>query len=126
MGGLTCAAALARRGKKICLYERNPSLGGYQATYRKKGFVIEPCLHIMAEAGPEGVLTQLLDDLGLGQKIEFSRFSPTSQFIFPDRTVTVPKDGEDFLGLLKSHFPVDAEVTGVWVMTGAVSTGVLH
>ncbi len=108
LGGLTCGAALTRRGKKTLLLERNPSLGGYQATYKRSGFVIEPCLHMMAEGGPEGALTRLLEHLALKQKVRFSRFDPTSHFVFPDRTVRVPKEVSEFVSMLKGMFPNEA------------------
>lgn len=108
LGGLTCAAALARKGRRILLVEKNPVLGGAQATYKRGGFVIEPCLHVMVEAGPTGALARLLEGLGLGESVAFSRFSPTSQFVFPDRTVTVPAEGKGYLEALKGLFPGEA------------------
>lgn len=108
LGGLTCAAALAKRRKKVLLLEKNPVLGGTQATYRRGGFVIEPCLHVMVEAGPQGSLSRLLQELGLGEEIEFSRFQPTSQFVFPDRTITIPSDSGEYLARLKGLFPHEA------------------
>lgn len=108
LGGLTCAAALARGGKTVLLLEKNPVLGGYQATYQRKGFTIEPCLHVMVEAGRDGSIQQILSELGVAEEIEFSRFDPASQFIFPDLNIRIPPDRNDFLALLKNRFPDEA------------------
>jgi len=124
LGGLTCAAALAKKGRRILLLERNPVLGGYQATYKRSGFTIEPCLHVMAEAGPDGSVSQLLRELGLGGEIAFSRFNPTSQFIFPDRTLAIPSDGQEFLGLLKDLFPHESSgIDGIFDCMNGISRG---
>ena len=111
LGGLSCAATLAKKGKTVLLLEKNPVLGGYQATYRRKGFIIEPCLHVMVEAGRNGSIYQILSELGVAEEIEFSRFDPTSQFIFPDLNIRIPPDRGDFLALLKNQFP--HEVGGI-------------
>ncbi len=108
LGGLACAATLAKKGKTVLLLEKNPALGGYQATYKKKGFTIEPCLHVMLEVGRDGSIYQILSELGVENEIEFSRFDPTSQFIFPDLNIKIPPDRRDFLALLKNQFPHEA------------------
>ena len=42
IGGLTVAALLAARGMSVCLFERQPQVGGCVANFEFQGYTIEP------------------------------------------------------------------------------------
>ena len=44
LGGLTAAALLAKAGRKVCVIERNHSVGGAASAFRKGALTIEPAL----------------------------------------------------------------------------------
>ena len=45
LGGLTAAALLAKAGRKICVLERNHSVGGAASAFKRGALTIEPALH---------------------------------------------------------------------------------
>ena len=49
LGGLTAAALLAKAGRKVCVIERNHSVGGAASAFRKGALTIEPALHQTAD-----------------------------------------------------------------------------
>ena len=49
LGGLTAAALLAKRGRKVCVIERNHSVGGAASAFKKGALTIEPALHQTAD-----------------------------------------------------------------------------
>lgn len=109
LGGLVSAAALAVKGKKILLLEKGHMVGGYQIFFKRDKFIIEPCLHICAEAGEGNTVRQILAALDLADVVEFSRFDPVSQFVFPDGAITIPSDYRSYIELLKNKFPEEAD-----------------
>ena len=49
LGGLTAAALLAKAGRKVCVIERNHSVGGAASAFKKGALTIEPALHQTAD-----------------------------------------------------------------------------
>ena len=49
LGGLTAAALLAKRGRSVCVIERNHSVGGAASVFKNGDLTIEPALHQTAD-----------------------------------------------------------------------------
>jgi len=49
MGGMTCALALARKGKKVEIIEQGSKLGGYLSYFKRNNFLFEACLHVFGD-----------------------------------------------------------------------------
>ena len=49
MGGMTCALALARKGKTVELIEQGSNIGGYLTYFKRKDFLMEACLHVFGD-----------------------------------------------------------------------------
>jgi len=77
LGGLTAAALLAKAGRKVCVIERNHSVGGAASAFKKGALTIEPALHQTADPrDPREPKHAILAALGLIDEIEWVAVSP--------------------------------------------------
>ena len=77
LGGLTAAALLAKTGRKVCVIERNHSVGGAASAFKKGALTIEPALHQTADPhDPAEPKHAILKELGLLDEIEWVAVSP--------------------------------------------------
>ena len=77
LGGLTAAALLAKAGRKVCVVERNHSVGGAASAFKKGALTIEPALHQTADPrDPGDPKHPILKELGLLDEIEWIPVSP--------------------------------------------------
>jgi len=77
LGGLTAAALLANSGRKVCVIERNHSVGGAASAFKKGALTIEPALHQTADPrDPDEPKHAILKELGLLDEIEWVPVSP--------------------------------------------------
>ncbi len=71
MGGLACAAALARTGHAVLVVEQHHVAGGLTQTFTRSGFRWDVGVHYLGEMGPDGETRMLLDWL-TGGAIQFN------------------------------------------------------
>jgi phytoene dehydrogenase-like protein len=71
MGGLACAAALAKTGHKVLVLERHSRAGGLTQTFERDGFTWDVGVHYLGEVEPGGAARHVLDWLCDGA-IEFA------------------------------------------------------
>jgi prolycopene isomerase len=83
--------------------------GGYAHEFKRRGFRFEVALHALDGAGPGGWLHPMLEDLGVLDRVEFTRLDPFYTARFPDYEITVPADLPGYTSELKSTFPDEAE-----------------
>jgi phytoene dehydrogenase-like protein len=77
LGGLTAAALLAKAGRKVCVIERNHSLGGAASAFKQGALTIEPSLHQTADPrDPREPKHAILNEIGLLDEIEWIAVSP--------------------------------------------------
>ena len=77
LGGLTAAALLSKAGKKVCVLERNHSIGGAASAFKSGALRIEPSLHQTADPNdPQEPKRAILEELGLLHDIEWLPISP--------------------------------------------------
>jgi phytoene dehydrogenase-like protein len=77
LGGLTVAALLAKAGRKVCVIERNHSVGGAASAFKKGALTIEPALHQTADPHyPGDPKHAILKELGLIDEIEWIPIAP--------------------------------------------------
>ncbi len=77
LGGLTAAALLAKNGRKVCVIERNHSVGGAASAFRKGALTIEPALHQTADPrDPTETKHAILTELGILDEIEWVPVRP--------------------------------------------------
>lgn len=77
LGGLTAGALLAKSGRKVCVLERNHTLGGAASVFKSGALRIEPSLHQTADPrDPDEPKHAILKELGLLDEIEWVPVSP--------------------------------------------------
>src|SRR5271165_2962240 len=77
LGGLTAGALLAKRGRKVCVIERNFSVGGAASAFKKGTLTIEPALHQTADPHwPGDPKHAILVELGLLDEIDWVPVGP--------------------------------------------------
>jgi len=77
MGGLTCAALLAKAGKKVLVLEQHDQAGGCCHTFIEKGYEFDVGIHYVGECANNTITHTLLDQITEGQL----GFNPVEQEI---------------------------------------------
>lgn len=110
LGGLSCAAAFARKGFKVAVFEKHDRPGGYATTFKRPGgFEFDVSLHSTAVGERDG-LHNLIPGFPEITDVEFVPHPNLFRLILPDYDITVPqRDPEAFIGILAGHFPEERE-----------------
>jgi len=125
MGGMSCAAALAKTKKRVLLLEQHYIPGGFTQTFSRKGFVWDAGVHCIGEMGERGLPGKILRWLS-NQQIEWKSLGPVYEtFHFPSETQTksngksasefkieFPDNYADFRRNLEERFPDEKEAIG--------------
>ena len=76
IGGLTLGALLAQAGEKVIIFEQHYVPGGYGHTFRQGRFSFCAELHYVWDCGVGERVYQMLEKLGLEEKVRFHRLDP--------------------------------------------------
>lgn len=117
VGGLICGTCLAKNGFKVLVVEKHYKPGGCVSSGKRKGFNFDYGAHIFGSCNSHGILSYYLSALGI-RDIDFIRIDPTERFIFPDQTIEVPQDIDEYIELLKRLYP--KETNGIEAFFDAV------
>ncbi len=109
IGGMSCAAALAKYGKRVCVLERHYIPGGFTHMFGRKGFRWDVGVHAIGEMRKGDIPASILAWLGNG-KIEMTSLgNPYDRFHFEDGFVVEFADSkEGYVAMLKGTFPEQA------------------
>jgi prolycopene isomerase len=128
VGGLTCAALLARAGLRALIIEQHYMVGGYCSTFRRAGFTFDAATHFYPLLGnPNTITGRLIRDLGVEQ--DWIKLNPVDRFHAPDGwTFDVPADFDTYLSRLIAEFPHEADrIRGFFALVrGAYRAGLLQ
>ncbi|MBD3344579.1 MAG: FAD-dependent oxidoreductase, partial [Chitinivibrionales bacterium] len=106
IGGLTCAAFLARAGMKVLVLEKHSKIGGYAHNFKRKKFRFESGIHSIP-LSDNGMIMHLLNLLGVGDKIEPIPLSSMYDFSVPGFSWSVPMEKDRIMQSLLRDFPND-------------------
>ena len=109
IGGLTAAAALAKRGRRVLVLERHSQLGGMTQTFRRREYTFAPAVHYIGGAGdapgPDNQFGRILRWLTDGQLRFASVGSPYDVVRFPGFEFPIETTREAYIARLKALFP---------------------
>jgi all-trans-retinol 13,14-reductase len=118
LGGLTCGAYLCAMGKKTLVLEAHYVAGGNSQAFRRNlhgnEYEFDVGVHYIGECGPDGLITRLLNGLGLAERIVFRPLEPDgySTLHFPDLVFRVPASWDRYRARLLETFPTEKEPLG--------------
>ena len=109
IGGLTAAALVAARGRRVCLLEREPEAGGLAAPFDRAGYRFEPGAGLYAGWGPGDLHARVFAELPVPAP-EAREVSPAYVVRLPDGAdVRVGGPPEEFADALRAAFPECAD-----------------
>jgi all-trans-retinol 13,14-reductase len=115
MGGMSCAAALARTGHKVLLLEQYSEIGGQSISFSRDGFSWDVGLHYVGGLGPGEPDRAVLDWLSEG-RIEFAPIGPVYDTVHFPGGFTLPLSRPEAAQRLdlKHRFPNCAGEIDAW------------
>ena len=109
LGGLCCAAYLARQGIPVTVVEQHAIPGGYATSFDRAGgkFTFEVSLHGTSINNNAGA--RMLENLGVLERLQLVELPEIYRLKTPGLDISVPqKDPEAYIRLLTKHFPAEA------------------
>ncbi len=111
IGGLSAAALLAKRGRKVIVFEQHSLAGGFCTSWERvvrRGserwrYVFDAGVHDVSGLGERGPVRNLQRQLGINEEIDWRLMS--HEYILGDIRLTVPHDPDEFVRVLGEHFP---------------------
>jgi phytoene dehydrogenase-like protein len=105
IGGLICAALLARERLRVLLVEQHYMVGGYCSTFRRGPFIFDAATHFYPLLGnPMTITGSLLERLGC--RTRWVKMDPVDDFHFPDGSrFSVSADFGEYTEQIKATFP---------------------
>jgi len=108
-GGMAAAARLSLEGKKVLVIERNDKIGGYMTNFKKGDYFFEVSMHSM-DGFNEGFFNRdMFRKLGIFHMVKPIMNDPMYRALYPDYTVEIPADINEYLKLLKEKFPHESD-----------------
>jgi all-trans-retinol 13,14-reductase len=106
LGGLSCAAAFARKGYRALVLEQHDKPGGYATAFRRPGgFTFDVSLHSTSVGERNGV-RNLIGGFPEITEVEFLPHPSLYRAIFPEHDILVPqRDVPGYVDLLARQFP---------------------
>jgi all-trans-retinol 13,14-reductase len=110
MGGMTCAALLAKTGRRVLVLEHHYVPGGFTHSFSRKGYTWDVGVHAVGEVTTKSLPGRLLHALTDG-RLEWASLGPTyDEFHFPgDFHLGFPDSPQRFRDALVGAFPREVE-----------------
>ncbi len=107
IAGMSAAILLAMENKRILLLERHNVFGGLLQTYRRGRLTFPTGVHSLGSLSEGQVLWRYFKYMGVLDRIELVPMEQDAfqEFIFPDRSYTMPTGHEAFRERILDYFP---------------------
>jgi all-trans-retinol 13,14-reductase len=105
LGGLTSGSLLAKSGKKVLLIEQHNKPGGCATTFEREGYTVEVGLHEMDGLDRDDIKTDIFQDLGVFDNVEFVAVPEFYRFTNGRTDIVIPTGHEKAVTALVNRFP---------------------
>ncbi len=110
IGGLACASALARHGKKrVLVLERHYRIGGYTHAFTRPGYEWDVGVHYLGELGDRGAVRAVFDHLTDGSLRWAELPDVYDRIVLGDRTYDYVTGARRFVSKMTEYFPHEAD-----------------
>lgn len=106
LGGLTCAALMAKAGKKVLVLERHYTAGGFTHSFKRRGYEWDVGLHYIGEVhNPNSPLRRVFDVITDGN-LQWAKMDPVyDKIIIKDQQYNFVAGAAQFREELLKSFP---------------------
>ncbi len=116
IGGMTCAALLAKTGRRVLVLEQHYVPGGYTHTFSRKGWTWDVGVHAVGEVTQASMPGRILDALTDGELKWATLGESYDQFHFPGGfRIDFPDTPEKFRANLVAAFPGEEQVIDKYI-----------
>lgn len=124
MGGMCCAALLAKLGLRVLVLEQHYEPGGYTHTFKRKGWRWDVGVHAVGEVSEEAMPGRLLAHLTEG-RLRWASLGPVyDEFYWPEGfTIDFPDTPAQFKANLLAAFPAEGEAIDRWFALARETAG---
>lgn len=127
IGGLTAGNYLTQEGFSTLIIEQGPRPGGCATSFRRGGFSFDAGVHWIAQCGEGGVIHQILKELGLAGKIDFTRVYPPLVVVTSKGQYVIPEGKSAALSYLKDRFPSErGGIEQFFGLQGRIAKDMVH
>ena len=95
IGGLTCGAYLAKKGKKVKVVEQHSVPGGYCTAFSRKGFKFDAAVVRVTGCEEGGALYRVLRTLET--EMDFFKIDPLYHVPLPGESLVMTRDVDQFI-----------------------------
>lgn len=106
LGGLTCAALLAKTGQRVLVLERHYTAGGFTHSFKRRGYEWDVGVHYIGDVHkPHSPLRRVFDTITDSQ-LQWAKMDPVyDSMVFPDQRYDFVAGVARFREGLLQHFP---------------------
>ena len=119
LGGLSAAAHLAKKGKKVVVLERHYLAGGYATEFKRKKYVFDVALHLIGGIQEGTYYKKIFDKFDMYDKLEFIKPKYIYEVVEKDKEkiLRIPNgDVEKYKKTLFKNFPKNKLSIHFWLI----------
>jgi phytoene dehydrogenase-like protein len=109
LAGLVCGAILSKEGMKVLLVEKNKTVGGYCASFSRKNFFFDACVHSLGGLREGGTVNKVFSEIGILDKLAVTRPNLLDTIISRDYNICYWKQIDKTIDAFCDAFPKEAK-----------------
>lgn len=108
LGGLSAGVALAQRGARVVLFEKEPQVGGYAIAFSRQGYTFDLSLHVVPSGASGAEFSRLNEALGIAREVTLIRLEQGFRVFMGDDDFQMPNDVDELFAKLQAEFPAES------------------